>query len=213
MTRAEITETLLKSKCFKGIFKINNLPEFIIKADCHHSYTYFIEVDENVCFAVIVQKNQTVVLFNPAFSLVSIPPELLNLCYMYNVITINGDFINQLSRIWYACVYFIDWMMYPLFNDSNIDEVLKIIFPPNSTYTNHVDNINDFLKVKSPLYFDDEQFRHVFMTRTRPKELYADFNLSQNKSFLMQDDPIYVDFDPTPSDYHFLDNGILETNL
>lgn len=133
---------ILKNCNFKGFYFIDNLPNF----QCGSSYIIYI--DHVVHFAVIFYNSEKIVVFNAASKLVAIPPELIEqLSYLTNVTLLNFDINFLVKHLLGTCTYFIYHCMNSIENVTNI-------FPINNSYIQHMDNIHDFLKVKSPEHFN-----------------------------------------------------------
>ena len=139
----KMIHNILYDHHFKGCYSIHHLPTFE-----HYPGSYLIFVDSLVWMAVIRYENGNVVLFNPARSLVAIPPELVeDLSFLNHVTILNCDYSILVKHMMGICIYFIFHCM------SSLDN-LNIAFPPSSSHIQHMLNIHDFLKVKCPIHFN-----------------------------------------------------------
>ena len=111
--------------------------------------TYLIHVVDNVYLSLIVLNRDEALLFNPAFTLINIPQELLNILnLLYKLHIVNASFINDLTLSYYCNAYFIEMFCYFSINDFTITNIIKLLFPKRNSFMQHRDNIIDFAKTR-----------------------------------------------------------------
>jgi hypothetical protein len=142
--QVSLVESILHEAHFKGVFNIEDLPDF----SKSHQATYIITVDPIVCFAVAVYSRHHAVVFNCSQEHVAIPPELIhNLSQFYNVSLINANIAILVKHMLGICIYF-------LYHCHSSLCAFDISFPMSAVKFDHYLNIHDFLKVKSPINFN-----------------------------------------------------------
>lgn len=139
----QLAKNILTEHSFKGCFSIDNLPSFE-----KYPASYLVHVDPIVWFAIIRYSEDELVLFNPASRLIAIPGELTEELSDYcNVTILDCDVNFIVKHMFGTCIFFI-------YHCSQTYNNLYETFPKDSSYIQHMENIHDFLKVKSHIHFN-----------------------------------------------------------
>lgn len=149
----DASREILTSCNYRGSYDIDSFVKRICTCKdptTHLNGSYLVQIDEAVYFAIII-KDQEAVILNCAQKRLHIPTELYALNIYYTMVTIQGNFLHDLSLCFGACMYFIKQYFY-LCDKHDLFDIVSIIFP-NTTYDNHRLNIIDFLKVHHPLTY------------------------------------------------------------